>query len=121
MTTTLEETEFYAKDLVAELVVIGLVAYVEQTGGGTATMRVQNTPTEEPVLIGPGSFSWGNPGNSVFTTEELFIGEDSYDLNDELKDYDPECVSPAMDATVEEIAQLVKAEYDKLNSAKKEA
>jgi len=115
---TLEETEFYAKDLVAELVVVGLVAYVEQTGGGTATIRVQNAPTEEVILIGPGSYAWGTPGNSVFTTEELFIGEDSYDLNDELKDYDPEAVSPALDATTAEIALMVKAEYDKLNSAK---
>lgn len=121
MTTTLEETEFYAKDLVAALVVEGLIARVEQTGGGTATFYVQNAPTEEPILIGPGSFSWGNPGNSVFTTEELFIGEDSYDLNDELKDYDPECVSPTLDATLEEVAKMVKVEYDKLNAPKQEA
>jgi hypothetical protein len=114
--TTLEETEFYAKDLIAELVVVGLIARVEQTGGGTATIFVQNAPTEEPILIGPGSYNWGTAGNSVFTTEELYIGEDSYDLNDELKDYDPEAVSPAMDATVAEIAQMTKTEYDKLNS-----
>lgn len=118
--TTLEETEFYAKDLLSALTAVGLTATVDQTGGGTATFYVQNAPTEEPILIGPGSFAWGNPGNSVFTTEDLYIGEDSYDLNDELKDYDPEAVSPALDATMEEIALMTKVEYEKLNATKEE-
>lgn len=117
---SLHENEFYAKPLILELNRLGMTAIVEQTGGGTATLSVQNDASHERILAGPGSYDWNNAGISVFTTEEFCIGEDAYDNNDELKDYDPESVPANVGDSIEAIALIIKAEYDKLNSDKKE-
>lgn len=116
MTVQLEATEFYAEDLIAALSEAGLRnAIVYQSGGGTATFEIREEPQDEALLIGPGSYDWKNPAKSVFTTDELSYGADSYDVDGELKDEDPEQFYIHPDAELSEVARLVTAEYRKMN------
>jgi hypothetical protein len=117
MNVELEETEFYAEDLIALLQAEGLKsAKVYQSGGGTATFEIREEPQDEALLIGPGSYDWRNSAKSVFTTDELSYGADQYDVDGELKDEDPEQFYIHPDAELTEVARLVAAEYRKLNS-----
>lgn len=60
-------------------------AYVEQTGGGTATLYIGTKfgdDTESggnyPVVAGPGSYNWSNGNHSTFSWEEFVVGPDDY-------------------------------------------
>lgn len=72
----------YNADTITEMVkAAGFKCYVEQTGGGCATIYAGETH-EEPdygtrhaVLAGPGAFGWGQEP-SVFDDGELWIGPD---------------------------------------------
>ena len=63
-------------------VVTGVPAFVEQTGGGCATIYV-GPDRDNPVLTaGPGSFAWRGP-HSVGSTLELGIGLNADVFGDE--------------------------------------
>lgn len=60
-------------------------AYIEQTGGGTATLYIGATraaigfDADEPryrLAAGPGSFDWGDSDRSTFYASDLYIGPD---------------------------------------------
>lgn len=116
MTTPLEETEFYAEDLIAALVAEGLTsAKVYQSGGGCATFEIRQEPQDDAVLIGPGSYDWRNSEKSVFTTDELSYGADPYDVDGEQKDHDPQEFYVASGTPLDEVAKAVASEYRRLN------
>lgn len=116
MPVELESTEFYAEDLIKALHAEGLAsAKVYQSGGGTATFEIREEPQDEALLIGPGSYDWRDSSKSVFTTDELSYGADSYDVEGELKDEDPEQFYIHPDTELPEVARLVAAEYRKMN------
>lgn len=89
MTTSLEETVFFAKDLIDALEAEGVTAVVFQSGGNCATIEIRQEPHHEAFLVGPGSYNWNNPSQSIFTTDELSYGEDVYDVDGEMKEADP--------------------------------
>jgi hypothetical protein len=58
-------------------------AYVEQTGGGTATIYVGkpgdgafNEWDRYAAAIGPGTFNWTDPDASTFYLGDLYVGPD---------------------------------------------
>lgn len=53
-------------------------AFVEQTGGGVATIYVGEADENGryELAIGPGSYNWSVPGDSVFALSELYVGPD---------------------------------------------
>jgi hypothetical protein len=55
-----------------------LAAYVEQTGGGCATVYVGTPDADGHYLaaIGPGSFDWSDANASQFYPNDLYIGPD---------------------------------------------
>jgi hypothetical protein len=61
----------------------GVAAYVEQTGGGVATIYAGPTRQEPDygkrfhTVVGPGEYGWGN-APSVMSLWELFIGPDDF-------------------------------------------
>lgn len=116
MTDALEETEFYAEDLIKALVAEGLTsAVVYQSGGNCATFEIRQEPQDDAVLIGPGSYNWREAGKSVFTTDELSYGADPYNVDGDLKDEDPQEFSVESGASLEQVAKLVAEEYRRLN------
>lgn len=56
--------------------------YVEQTGGGTATIYIgpvwqdDEGYDRQTLMIGPGSFDWGSPNDSQFSFGEVCVGPD---------------------------------------------
>lgn len=117
MTTTLESTEFYAKDLIDALAKEGITAVVFQSGGNTATITTLISQSDhEAFLIGPGSYDWNVPSKSVFTTDELSYGEDQYDAEGELKDVDPESFYIVPETPIAEVAKIIAEAYRKRNN-----
>lgn len=78
MTTELEEYEFHAEEILSRLRDDFPAAYVEQTGGGTATLYIHKEEGDIPVTAGPGSFNWGAPNQSRFFVGEFYAGMDDY-------------------------------------------
>ena len=115
MTSKLESTEFYAKDLIEAFAKEGITATVFQSGGGTATFEIRTEPHHEAFLIGPGSYDWNNPALSVFTTDELSYGEDQYDVDGEMKDADPENFYIVPETPLGDVAKEIAEAYRKLN------
>lgn len=125
----LEDTEFHGGELVKALREAGFkTAYVEQSGGGTATIYArkteEDTPTEdrdEYVLGGPGSFNWGKADESVFTTDEFAIGEEQYyadGVHD--KDWDPEAEWAESGASIADMVAIFEKMYVRANEKVKE-
>lgn len=64
-------------------------SYVEQTGGGTATLMFfkgtgvpgQLRAGEAAIAAGPGSYNWDKPDESVFRSGEFAFGREDYDSN----------------------------------------
>ena len=69
---------FKASELIEEMRRHGFELQVTQTGGGTATLELQ-AEGHDLFLIGPGSYDWANPEDSVFTTDELSYGLDMWE------------------------------------------
>lgn len=111
----IEDTEFYAENLIKALEEAGFKAYVEQTGGGTATLYANKVEGDNKILGGPGSYNWREPGKSVFTSDEFFVGEDAYDNDDQPKDHDPESVASESGDDVPALVALFVSEYEKHN------
>lgn len=112
----LESSEFYGGELVSSLKAAGWTdSYVEQTGGGTATIYARKIETEEYILGGPGSFNWNDPSKSVFTTDEFVVGEDQFDLAGEEKDHDPFMLSVETDASPEAIVAVFEQVHARLH------
>lgn len=117
MTAQLESTEFYAKDLIDALAKEGVTAVVFQSGGNTATITTLISQSDhEAFLIGPGSYNWDRPGQSIFTTDELSYGEDQYDAEGELKDEDPESFYIVPETAIADVAKEIAEAYRKRNN-----
>lgn len=93
--------------LVSKLHKLGIPAYVEQTGGGCATVYV-GTPFEDesgdlryPVLVGPGWFASPGWRNGFGDTAELAVGPDDDGESD------PWCSTP--EHTDEDVLNAVLA------------
>lgn len=110
--------EFTAAEFIALLKEEGMTAYVTQTGGNTATFYIDNGPEFEVMAIGPGSYNWGNPGASEFTTDELSYALDYYDRNDEYREPEPENFYIAPGTSLQEAAREIAAKYRELNGGK---
>ncbi len=108
----LEETQFYARELIDALKAVGFRdTTVEQTGGGTATIYARKD-TEEHLLGGPGWFNWLHPSESVFTTDELFVGETDYAPEGvEDKDWDPHTIQITSGASTADIVKAFEEVY----------
>lgn len=83
-TTETESAVVTGGEILAAVRAAGVTApaYVEQTGGGTATVYVGEPDDDTgwyPVAIGPGSFNWGDANGSEFGAAELFVGPDEPD------------------------------------------
>ena len=82
MTTTESEGNEYfnAGELTDALKAEGLESEIWHTGGGCATIYIRlDRKCEEGddyFMIGPGSYHWEDPRKSLFTTDELYYGED---------------------------------------------
>lgn len=120
----LEDTEFYGEELVKALKEAGFkTAFVEQSGGGTATIYARKTEEDAPieerdeyVLGGPGSFDWENSGASVFTTDEFAIGEEQYYADGEHeKDWDPEAEWTESGTSIDEMVAIFEKMYVQAN------
>ena len=125
----LEDNEFYGEELVKALKEAGFkTAFVEQTGGGTATIYARKTEEDTPykerdehVLGGPGSFDWENSGKSVFTSDEFAIGEEMYYADGETeKDWDPESEWTEAGTSIEEMVAIFEKMYVKANEKVKD-
>jgi hypothetical protein len=72
-------TRIDGDEIVTALRSMGYPAYVEQTGGGCATIMVGeeigNTERYQ-VLVGPGWFDGPNWTKPVFDTADLYVGPD---------------------------------------------
>lgn len=84
-------------DVIAELVrEAGYFAYVEQTGGGCATIYAgERIPDEErefryAVAAGPGQYGWGERP-STFHLSELYVGPDSWGDEEAMDAYQVGC------------------------------
>ena len=117
----LESGEFVARDLLEHLLERFPCSYVEQTGGGTATLYITKHDADVPITAGPGSYNWDNPGSSLFYTGEFYWGRDDYDRDGEefpepaapggsLDDQDPE-----LPVDFAALAERIAAEYAKYN------
>ena len=65
--------------------VTDLPVFIAQTGGGVATIFIdENKETAEPIgeaarlAVGPGTYNWNIPGDSIFYAEDLSIGPDDW-------------------------------------------
>ena len=111
------EPYFPASDLLEPLKAEGLdKAYVEQTGGGTATFYIQQEKHHEMVTAGPGRFDWGNPDNSEFTLGEFYYGMDCYDNDGDLRDEDPENFQILPGTSMADAAKAIAEFYRNLNN-----
>lgn len=110
----LGENEFYGRDLIAALQAEGLKATIEHTGGGTATMYVDNDPAHEMIVVGPGYFGEGNTG-AIFTTDEMFYSLDYLDRNDNYRAVDPEMFEIAPGTPLQAAARQIAAKYREVN------
>lgn len=77
----LSRFEIQAGDVLDALRAAGFEAEVEQTGGGTATIRAVKDGT---VLSGgPGYYDWAEPRNSIIHTGDFWVGpEENEDEED---------------------------------------
>ncbi|MCC3299418.1 hypothetical protein [Arthrobacter caoxuetaonis] len=50
----------------------GIDCLVYQTGGGTATIYA--VMSRRIIIAGPGAYDFANPENSVFNTDDLYVG-----------------------------------------------
>lgn len=73
-----------AEVLAAVARVVDLPAYVEQTGGGCATVLVgyPGPEGEYTLAIGPGRFDWADSGRSAFWLADLYVGPDDHGTTD---------------------------------------
>ena len=122
--TALEANEFYGGDLVAALKEAGFEnAFVNQTGGGTATIYVSQSKertagkVDEIILGGPGSYQWGDPGKSVFTTDDFYIGEEQYYNCEEdvEKNWEPYTVSTPIGASIADMVNIFAKAAETVN------
>lgn len=102
---------FQAKELVDAVKAEGFELHVLQTGGGTATfeLKAEGYPV---YLIGPGSYNWGAPLESEFTTSELYYGPDHYDEDGEPVDVpenEEKTVTPG--TAIADVAKEIVAAY----------
>ncbi|MGK3708745.1 hypothetical protein [Arthrobacter sp. IK3] len=98
MSETDQDLEVTADELTGALAAKGIDAFVHQTGGNTATIYA--TLPRNIIIVGPGVFNYENPGASVFTSQDLYVGT--------LAEEDPGiAVTPG--ATAEKIAEAVIA------------
>lgn len=112
----IEGNEFYARDLIDALKNEGLTeSYVEQTGGGCATFMIsRGIEGDMQFTAGPGSYNWTDAGTSVFTTDELYFGQDYWDYT-EKHDTEPEEYPIAPGTPIPEIARAIAAKYREIN------
>jgi hypothetical protein len=108
---------FQARELIAALQAEGMTATVEQMGGGTAALLIDNGPgCIEPLLIGPGSYDWTYPHLSSFTTEDLYYGPDTLTREGEPRDSDPPSWDIEPGTPLAGVARALAAKYRELNS-----
>ncbi len=90
---TAEAIEIQTGQVEDALHALGLAAYTEQTGGGTATIFVGNCDIRSrypetddlyfPVAIGPGVYDWIDSRSSTFSAAECCVGPDEEGPTDE--------------------------------------
>jgi hypothetical protein len=115
MPQQLDENEFYGSDLLDALQAEGLRATIEHTGGGTATMYVDNSPNEETLVVGPGYFGFGNTG-AIFDTGDLHYSLDVMNRDGETyRAEDPEMFTIEPGTPLPEVVRLIAAKYRELN------
>lgn len=118
-----------SQDIFTELANRGInteLAYTDQTGGGTATMVVgpfrdcfapmwREHDTWGAVQIGPGTFNWGNPFDSEFSFDELFVGlhrDGERDLGGGATNYDELATLVLKGIAIEALATFAEAMMD---------
>ena len=111
-----EPERFIAKELLDALKAEGLNADVQQTGGGTATIFIEDPekPGEDVFLVGPGSYHWNDPNMSLFTMAELSYGLDHWeDDGDTLREVEPEGFVIDPSTSVADAAKQIVAAFKK--------
>ena len=107
---------FFAKELTDPIKAEGLKVNTCQSGGGTATLYIEdpNKPQHDMFLVGPGSYNWGNPDMSQFTMDELSYGLDHWeDDGEEMREEEPESVSIDPSTSVPDAAKQIVAAFKK--------
>lgn len=105
----LDPKDFYAETLLDALKSAGWAeAWVEQTGGGTATIYAKRDRGGRFILGGPGSFNWHQAGKSVFSSCEFYIGESQDEVPEGMDeaDWDPYLLTLKEGAGVPEAVEL---------------
>jgi 3'-phosphoadenosine 5'-phosphosulfate sulfotransferase (PAPS reductase)/FAD synthetase len=111
----IEGNQFYARDLIDALKNEGIhSAWVWQSGGGTATFVIKENDAHMSFTAGPGSYNWTDAPTSVFTTDELYYGQEYNDYVEKF-DSEPEEFPIAPGTPIPEIARAIAAEYRKVN------
>lgn len=114
------EEDFTGWDILRHLIDEFPHSYVDQTGGGTATLVIRKTEEDVAITAGPGSYNWTTPKSSVFYVGEFYFGRSPYD-NDG-NDYPDEDPGEALDAenpgTLIQLADRIRAAYNKHNAPK---
>lgn len=94
-------------------------SYVEQTGGGTATLLISKTAGDVAIAAGPGSYDWTTPRESSFYSSEFYFGRWDYDEDgNEHEDEAPpsEVLDSQNPGTLERLAERIAATYAQHNT-----
>ena len=116
------EDEFTGWDILRHIIEEFPHSYVEQTGGGTATLVIRKTEQDVAITAGPGAYNWTTPKSSVFYTSEFYFGRRPYDDDgNEDPDMDPgEALDPENPGTLIQLADRIRDAYTKNNPTEKE-
>lgn len=91
--------EVTGADVLAEIrKVTDLPAFVDQTGGGCATVQIGDRDAEGRYrwCIGPGRFDWDRPDDSTFYTGDLYVGPDDEGETEPFEIHDLAALGPAL-------------------------
>lgn len=93
-------------------------SFVDQTGGGTATLVIRKSETDVAITAGPGSYNWVDGNASTFFVGEFCWGRADYDNDGEWypDDAPAEYLDPVNSGSFEELAQRIRTEYAKYNT-----
>lgn len=113
------EDEFSAGDILRHLQDFPH-SYVDQTGGGTATLVIRKKEGDVPITAGPGSYNWTDPKSSTFYVGEFYWGPDTYGVDGEEPTHpyanEPdEALDPENPGTLLVLTDRIRAAYAKCN------
>ena len=110
--------EFTGWDILRQLIDEFPHSYVDQTGGGTATLVIRKSEVDVAITAGPGSYNWSIPKSSIFYSGDFNFGRDPYDNdgNEYPDDVPAEFLSPENPGTIEQLVQRIRTAYAKYNT-----